>query len=264
MNSKQQTALVTGAGSGIGRAIALALAAEGLQVVSADIDLDAAKAVTMGVEQSGAAGLALQADVGDVGEINQMIASVVDHFGKLDVIVNNAGVTRASDIMDLTEHDWDRIHRVNAKGVFFCLQAAARQMIAQADGGNSGGRIINIASIAGRGFAGTSNAAYAASKGAVISLTKTAAQQLGRYDITVNAICPGITRTPIVDEIISTRSKERGLSEAEVMRDFAKDIPLERINEPEDIAAMAVFLASPGARNITGQCYNVDGGLITS
>ena len=121
-----------------------------------------------------------------------------------------------------------------------------------------------MASIAGRGFTGTSNAAYAASKGAVISLTKTAAQQLGRHDITVNAICPGITRTPIVDEIISTRSKDRNLSETEVMRDFAKDIPLERINEPEDIAAMAVFLASPGARNVTGQCYNVDGGLITS
>ena len=264
MSSKQQTALITGAGSGIGRAIALALAAEGLEVASADIDLDAAKAVTESVEQQGVAGLALQADVGDVREINQMVASVVEKFGKLDVIVNNAGVTRASDIMDLNEDDWDRIHRVNAKGVFFCLQAAARQMIAQADCVHPGGRIINMASIAGRGFIGTSNAAYAASKGAVISLTKTAAQQLGRYDITVNAICPGITRTPIVDEIISTRAKNRDLSEAEVMRDFAKDVPIERINEPEDIAAMAVFLASPGARNITGQCYNVDGGLITS
>ena len=264
MNSQQQTALVTGAGSGIGRAIAVALAAEGFEVVSSDIDLDAAAAVAKQVEHHGVAGLALQADVGDVGEINRMVASVVGHFGKLDVIVNNAGVTRAADIMDLTEDDWDRIHRVNAKGVFFCLQAAARQMITQADAGHPGGRIINMASIAGRGFTGTSNAAYAASKGAVISLTKTAAQQLGRYDITVNAICPGITRTPIVDEIISTRAKDRGLSEAEVMRDFAKDVPLERVNEPEDIAAMAVFLASPGARNITGQCYNVDGGLITS
>ena len=121
-----------------------------------------------------------------------------------------------------------------------------------------------MASIAGRGFASTSNAAYAASKGAVISLTKTAAQQLGRHGITVNAICPGITRTAIVDEIIAARAKKRGLSETEIMADFAKDIPIERINEPEDIAAMAVFLASPGARNITGQSYNVDGGLITS
>jgi meso-butanediol dehydrogenase/(S,S)-butanediol dehydrogenase/diacetyl reductase len=264
MNSKRQTALITGAGSGIGRAIALALAAAGLDVASADIDLDAAEAVTKSVEQFGVAGIALQADVGEVGEINKMVASVVEKFDKLDVIVNNAGVTRASDIMNLSEDDWDWIHRVNAKGVFFCLQAAARQMITQANDGYPGGRIINMGSISGRGFIGASNAAYAASKGAVISLTKTAAQQLGRHDITVNAICPGITRTPVVDEIITTRAKDHGLSEAEVMLDFAKDVPLERINEPEDIAAMAVFLASPGARNITGQCYNVDGGLITS
>ena len=264
MSSKRQTALITGAGSGIGRAIALALAAAGLDVASADINLDAAEAVTKSVEQLGVSGLALQADVGDVGEINLMVASVVEKFGKLDVIVNNAGVTRAADIMDLSENDWDWIHRVNSKGVFFCLQAAARQMIAQADGGLPGGRIINMGSIAGRGFIATSNAAYAASKGAVISMTKTAAQQLGHHGITVNAICPGITRTPIVDEIIATRAKDRGLSEAEIMLDFAKDVPIKRINEPEDIAAMAVFLASPGARNITGQSYNVDGGLITS
>jgi len=264
MNSKRQTALITGAGSGIGRAIAVALAAAGFDVASADINLDAAEAVTKSVEQQGVEGLALQADVGDVGEINQMVASAVEKFGKLDVIVNNAGVTRAGDIMDLNEEDWDWIHRVNAKGVFFCLQAAARQMITQADGGLPGGRIINMASIAGRGFSGASNAAYAASKGAVISLTKTAAQQLGRHGITVNSICPGITRTPIVDEIIATRAKDRGLSEDEFMLEFAKDVPIKRINEPEDIAAMAVFLASAGARNITGQSYNVDGGLITS
>jgi len=264
MNSIRQTALITGAGSGIGRAIALAFAAEGLDVASADIDLDAAEAVTKSVEQQGVGGLALQADVGDVGEINQMVASVVEKFGKLDVIVNNAGVTRAGNIMDLNEEDWDWIHRVNAKGVFFCLQAAARQMIAQADGGHPGGRIINMGSISGRGFIGASNAAYAASKGAVISLTKTAAQQLGRHGITVNAICPGITRTPIVDNIIASRARDRGLSEDEIMVEFARDVPIERINEPEDIAAMAVFLASAGARNITGQSYNVDGGLITS
>ena len=95
-------------------------------------------------------------------------------------------------------------------------------------------------------------------------MTRALSLELAPFNITVNAICPGITRTPIVDEIISTRAKDRDLSEAEVMRDFAKDVPIERINEPEDIAAMAVFLASPGARNITGQCYNVDGGLITS
>jgi NAD(P)-dependent dehydrogenase (short-subunit alcohol dehydrogenase family) len=162
--------------------------------------------------------------------------------------------------MDLTEQDWDWMHRVNAKGVFFCLQGAARQMIVQ----GGGGRIINIASIAGRGFAGTSNAAYAASKGAVISLTKTASQQLARHDITVNSVCPGVTRTEIVNSLVATRAKEIGVTEDQMIEEVTKEIPLRRANDPEDIAAMVVFLASSGARNITGQCYNVDGGLMTS
>jgi len=183
----------------------------------------------------------------------------MERFGRLDVIVNNAGVTRRAYIMDLTEADWDRIHRVNAKGVFFCLQGAARRMIDQ-----GGGRIINIASIAGRGYAGTSNAAYAASKGAVIALTRTAAQQLGRHNITVNAICPGVTRTPLLDQIFTAMQEKEGISKADAEARAARPIPLGRINEPEDIAAMAIFLASPGSRNITGQAYNVDGGLITS
>jgi NAD(P)-dependent dehydrogenase (short-subunit alcohol dehydrogenase family) len=204
--------------------------------------------------------MALKADVGDVSEIDQMIAAVVAKFGGLDVIVNNAGVTRAAYIMDLTEQDWDWMHRVNAKGVFFCLQGAARQMIVQ----GGGGRIINIASIAGRGFAGTSNAAYAASKGAVISLTKTASQQLARHDITVNSVCPGVTRTEIVNSLVATRAKEIGVTEDQMIEEVTKEIPLRRANDPEDIAAMVVFLASSGARNITGQCYNVDGGLMTS
>ena len=127
-----------------------------------------------------------------------------------------------------------------------------------------GGRIINIASIAGRGYAGTSNAAYAASKGAVISLTKTAAQQLAKHDITVTAICPGVTRTELLEKIFTTIEESQGISKAEAEARAARPIPLQRINEPEDIAAMAVFLTSPGARNITGQAYNVDGGLITS
>ena len=126
-----------------------------------------------------------------------------------------------------------------------------------------GGRIINIASIAGRGYAGTSNAAYAASKGAVISLTKTAAQQLAKHDITVNAICPGVTRTELLEKIFTTIEESQGISKAEAEARAARPIPLQRINEPEDVAAMAIFLASPGARNITGQAYNVDGGLIT-
>ncbi|MFP6748588.1 MAG: glucose 1-dehydrogenase [Alphaproteobacteria bacterium] len=253
---KDQVAVVTGAGSGIGAGIAFAMAAAGARVVCADIDMAAA---TRTAEKIGAESLALGADVGAVDEIETMLDATLSRFGRIDIMVNNAGVTRRADILDLTEADWDRIHRVNAKGVFFCLQGAARRMIEQ-----GGGRIINMASIAGRGYPGTSNAAYAASKGAVIALTKTAAQQLARHDITVNAICPGVTRTDLLEQILATMAETQGISQEEAEARAARPIPLRRINEPEDIAAMAVFLASPGARNITGQAYNVDGGLIMS
>jgi len=257
MQLDSQVALVTGAGRGIGAAVALAMAAAGARVVCADINSEAAHATA---EKAGSDSLALTADVGDVAAIEAMLDAASERFGKLDIIVNNAGVTRKADIMDLTEADWDRIHRVNAKGVFFCLQGAARRMIS----GNGGGRIINMASIAGRGYQGTSNAAYAASKGAVIALTKTAAQQLARHDITVNAICPGVTRTDLLEQVFTVMQKSQDISREEAEARAARPIPLQRINEPKDIAAMAVFLASPGARNITGQAYNVDGGLIMS
>ena len=178
----KRTVLVTGAGSGIGRASALAFAEAGYRVAAADIDGSAAAGTA---DAAGAGAMAIQADVGDVADIDRMVSTVVAELGPLDVILNNAGVTRAAYIMNITEADWDRMHRVNAKGVFFCLQRAAREMIPRREG-----RIINIASIAGRGFAGTSNAAYAASKGAVISLTKIAALQLARHNINVNSNLP--------------------------------------------------------------------------
>ena len=254
-----QTVLVTGAGTGIGRAIALAFAETGARVAAADLDERAAAATAGAAEAAGGGAMAVRADVGDVADIDRMVGAVAAEFGRLDVIVNNAGVTRGAYIMNLTEEDWDRMHRVNAKGVFFCLQRAAREMIPRREG-----RIINIASIAGRGFPGTSNAAYAASKGAVISLTRTAAQQLARHNLNVNAICPGVTMTEMVTRLVTQRAEKEGISVDEARAAAVKPIPLRRANDPADIAAMAVFLASPGARNITGQCYNVDGGLVTS
>lgn len=252
-----QVALVTGAGRGIGAATAEALAEAGAAVVAVDIDGEAAERTAEATRAHGVRALARPVDVGDVAAIRSMIDEVVTAFDRLDILVNNAGVTRRADIMDLTEADWDRIHRVNAKGVFFCLQTAARVMIPRRSG-----RIVNIASIAGKGYAGTSNAAYAASKGAVISLTRTAAQQLAKHDINVNAICPGVTRTELSDANLRVRAEQEGVSLEAMAARRAAAIPLGRACEPSDIAAMAVFLASPGARNITGQSYNVDGGII--
>jgi NAD(P)-dependent dehydrogenase (short-subunit alcohol dehydrogenase family) len=257
MNLTNQVALVTGAGQGIGKASALALAAAGAHVVVADIVREKAEETAEAIMSRQRRSLAVQVDVGDLKEIDRMVRATLDGFGQIDILLNNAGVTRRADIMEITEADWDRIHRVNAKGVFFCLQRVAQEMIPRRSG-----RIINIASIAGKGYAGTSNAAYAASKGAVISLTKTAAQQLGRHNINVNAVCPGVTRTALSDANLEVRAKQDGVTVAEMERRRAAVIPLERVNDPEDIAAMVVFLASAGARNITGQSFNVDGGII--
>lgn len=257
---KGKVALVTGAGAGIGEAIALAYACEGARLAVIDINGEWAIRTANKVAAKGTSVIAIQSDCGDLANIGAMVARSVKEFGRIDIVVNNAGVTRPAYIMDLVEDDWDHTFRINAKGVFFCIQAAAREMIRQ----GHGGRIINIASTGGRGAPGTSNAVYAASKGAVIALTKTAAQQLGRHDINVNSICPGATLTELALSVLESRAQERRMTKEEIVLDAQKMIPIGRANTPEDIAAMAVFLASSGARNITGQCYNVDGGLVTS
>jgi NAD(P)-dependent dehydrogenase (short-subunit alcohol dehydrogenase family) len=250
-------AIVTGAGHGIGEATALAFARAGAHVAAVDIDQAAAEKTAAAVAALGRKSLAVPCDVGDLGSIDRMVKRVVDTFGQIDALVNNAGITRRAYIMDLTEDDWDRIMRVNGKGVFFCLQRVAREMIPKRSG-----VIVNIASIAGKGYAGTSNAIYAASKGGVIALTRIAALQLARHDINVNAVCPGTTVTALSEGNLKSRAAEEGVSVEEMQRKRNSAIPLGRPNEPEDVAALAVFLACPGARNITGQSFKVDGGLI--
>jgi NAD(P)-dependent dehydrogenase (short-subunit alcohol dehydrogenase family) len=257
MSISDRIAIVTGAGNGIGRAIAVALAEAGAHIVAVDIDPAAAEATATAVGKLGRRGVGLAADVGDVAAIDKMVRGVVETIGPPDILVNNAGVTRRAHIMDLTEHDWDRIMRVNGKGVFFCLQRVAREMIPRRSG-----TIVNIASIAGKGFVGASNAIYAASKGAVLGLTRLAALQLAPHNVNVNAICPGTTITALSEANLRDRAREQGVSVEEMARRRNASIPLGRPNDPEDVAALAVFLAGPGARNITGQSFNVDGGII--
>lgn len=258
MALENKVALVTGAGRGMGRAISLALAAEGAQVVVSDINMEEVEDTSIAVRQLGQASLAINADVGQLDDIDRMVKETVEGFGRIDILVNNAGITRYIDIMDVEEEDWDRIHRVNAKGSFFTMQRVAKELIKQGEGG----RIINIASIAGKGYSGTSNAAYAASKGAVIAMTYIAASQLGQHDINVNAICPGSTLTAMAESTMAQRAESMGVPVGDLQARRSERIPIGRSNEPEDIAAMAVFLAGAGARNVTGQTFNVDGGLV--
>ena len=258
MSLNGKVALVTGAAQGMGRAIAMRLAGEGASIAATDINGRLVEQTNIDIRELGREAISVEADIGDIDDIDRIVEEALSAFGRIDILVNNAGVTRYADIMDLTVEDWDRIHRVNARGTFFCLQRVAREMI---DSGN-GGRIINIASIAGKGYSGTSNAAYAASKGAVISMTHIAAHQLGRYDINVNAICPGVTRTEMSMTNMAQRAENLGVPMDELEAQRNAIIPIGRANEAEDIADMAAFLAGPGSRNITGQAFNVDGGLV--
>jgi NAD(P)-dependent dehydrogenase (short-subunit alcohol dehydrogenase family) len=257
MKLKDKIAIVTGAGTGMGKAIALRFATEGAHVVIAEVDPASGNQTAIEVSDLGRRGLFVQTDMGKVADINAMVAKTVQTFGQIDILMNNAGVTKSLGFFDVTEEDWDWMHSVNAKGVFFCMQAVAREMMKR-----NQGKIINTASIAGKGFRGTSNISYAGSKGAVIAMTRIGASQLARYNINVNAICPGATRTSMYERIMKQITEREGISEAEATARMDVSIPLRRSNTPDDIANMAAFLASAEADNITGQSFNVDGGLM--
>jgi meso-butanediol dehydrogenase/(S,S)-butanediol dehydrogenase/diacetyl reductase len=248
-------ALVTGAGQGIGRATALALAEAGADVAVNDVRADAAAAVAGEVRARGRRAVAVAADVTRVPEIDGMLRRVVEGLGRLDVLVNNAGLIRPTPFGQVSERDWDDTFAVNARGLFFCMQAAAPLLA-------PGGVIVNVSSIAGRGSASLSPP-YAASKAAVLSLTQQAARALAPRGIRVNAVCPGIVETDFnrrLDDVIGVR--QQGLAPGEFLKQRAAAIPLGRLADPAEIARVIVFLASPAAGYITGQAVTVDGGFL--
>jgi meso-butanediol dehydrogenase / (S,S)-butanediol dehydrogenase / diacetyl reductase len=257
-------AIATGGARGIGRAIALRYAREGATVVVTDLDDAGAQAVAAEIRSHGGAADAFRVDLGEPDQSAAMVARATDRFGRLDILVNNAGVIRVRALLELTPEDWDFVNDVNARGLFFALQAGARQMLQQApmSEGRPRGKIINIASIAGRSGR-PMFAAYAASKAAAISITQSAAVGLAP-DVTVNAVCPGVVDTEMWRLIDRewTLLEQRPVGAA--WQDRIRGIPMGRPETPDDLAGMAVFLASSDADYITGQSYNVDGGMTMS
>jgi NAD(P)-dependent dehydrogenase (short-subunit alcohol dehydrogenase family) len=254
---RDKVAIVTGGGAGMGKAFAVRYAQEGAQVVVAEIDAVRGEQTVKEIVTAGGRAVFVRTDTSCLPDIDALVAGTVERFGRLDILMNNAGVTKKLDFFEVTEADWDWIHAINAKGAFFCMQAAARAMAKERYG-----KIVNMASIAGKGFRGTSNVAYAGSKGAVIAMTRVGASQLARYNINVNAICPGVTRTEMLERIIKGVAEREKSTEAEAVAKMDATIPLRRSNSPDDVAHLAVFLASDEAQNITGQSFNVDGGLV--
>jgi NAD(P)-dependent dehydrogenase (short-subunit alcohol dehydrogenase family) len=236
--------------------MALRFAQEGARIVAADLEPALAASTAEAVRELGQPCLGLQVDVTQQADIQRMVGQTIEHFKQIDVLCNNAGVLRFQDMFEITEADWDFILDVNAKGVFFVMQAVAREMVKR-----HRGKIINTASISGK-QPEPYFLHYGVSKAGVIHMTKSAAVVLAPYQITVNAICPGSTITDMSLLATSGRAKQMGVSVDEAIKAREAQIPIGRRNQPDDIAAMAAFLASSDAEQITGQAFNVDGGLV--
>jgi NAD(P)-dependent dehydrogenase (short-subunit alcohol dehydrogenase family) len=245
---------ITGGGSGIGRACALAYAAEGAIVAVTDIGDRAGAVARLIVERGGRAG-AFTLDVTDRVSIPGVVDAIVVQLGRIDIWHNNAGVSTMGRFLELTERDWDFNMDINAKGVFNCSQVVARHMI-----GAGGGKIINTASMAGKKGDVAFLPHYVASKFAVVGLTQAMAAELAPSGITVNAICPGYVVTPMQDNEAGWEAELRGITPDQVRQLYVDDTPLGRLETAEDVARIAVFLASPDSDFVTGASIDVNGG----
>jgi len=241
---QNRVALITGASRGIGKSIALALAARGAKIVAVDVDLAATEQMVAELKAAGNEAVAVEGNVTDPASVEKMVQAGLDAFGQIDILVNNAGITRDALLLRMKDEDWDAVLNVNLKGAFLCSRALAKVMSKQRYG-----RIVNIASVVGQmGNAGQAN--YCASKAGLIGLTKSNARELAKRNVTVNAVAPGFIATAMTDAL------------PEKVRDeLAAQIPLERLGSADDIANAVVFLAQEASGYITGQVIAVNGGM---
>lgn len=254
MKLEGKVSVITGGGRGIGRAIALRFAGEGAAVVNAGPTRESEEAVAEEVRTRGGRARAIVTDVSDDASVERMVQAALDEFGRIDILVNNAGIAGpTAPIIRVSREDWDRTLAVNLTGAFLCAKYALPHMAAR------GGSIINVTSVAGL-HAYALRSPYCASKWAMIGLTRTMAEEAGRYNINVNAIAPGPVRGPRITAVISNRAAEMGRSFEEIERDYVEPTALKRMVEEDDIAAMALFLVSDEGRNITGETIEISAG----
>ncbi len=245
---KDKVALITGAGRGIGKAMALRFAAAGARVVVNDINPDTADATAKAINDDGGQAISIIADVANKMAVQTMHYEILEKWGRVDVLINNAGVEPTGSILTLDEWAWDRTLNVNLKGAFLCSQTVGRDMKEQ-----GGGVIVNISSIAGRAAGLRDRAAYTASKTGLVGFTRECAREFAAYNIRVNAVCPGV--------IITEMTAHLRQNEAQ-MKKWLEDIPQGRLGDPGDVTGLVLFLCSDDAKYITGQAFNVDGGKV--
>ena len=255
---KGQVAIVTGAGQGIGRAIALRLSQDGMNLVLADLRGEAVAQVAAEIRAEGGNAIALSLNILHADEREQMIATTLSTFQRLDALVNNAGVQRIAMPLEVDEEHWDLVMDVNAKATYFCCQLALKHMIQQGSG-----RIVNMASIAGKMASTTYHPIYNISKAAVLAMTKTLAQYSARHGVRVNAVCPGMIETPMQDMVDREVARITGQEPGEIRIERNARIPLGYIGNGADAAAIVSFLIGPDSRYMTGQALNADGGILT-
>ena len=246
MKLENKVSLITGSARGIGREVAMLFAKEGSDLAICDVNLEILNTTKEDIEkETGRKVLAEKVDVTSPEEVEAFVKKILDNFGRLDILVNNAGITRDNLVMRMSESEWDSVLDVNLKGAFNCIKSVTRSMMKA-----RGGKIVNMASIIGvMGNAGQAN--YAASKGGLIALTKSVAKELGSRNINVNAVAPGFIKTDMTDKLGDDTKKA-----------LLDHIPLKRMGVTEDVANLALFLASEEAAYITGQVIKVDGGMV--
>ena len=243
-----RVAIVTGAGQGMGRAVAMRLSADGARVIANDVNEEAAARTARGIQDAGGEAIAVAGDVTSSGDVADIVRAALDRYGRIDILVNNAGVLRPTKVIDIEEDEWDWVIAVNLKGTYLCSRAV---LPAMRKGG--WGRIVNFSSTAGKSTSTVGGAHYTAAKAGILGFTRHLAREAAGYGITVNAVCPGLIDTEMV----------RGTIPDEKARAYADSFPIQRMGEPSEVAELVAFLASDRAAYITGASLDINGGDLT-